>query len=199
MTASYAVRNHLVEVAPILGADLKNFSKAATDQGNVKGKLWSVPYATSEILLYYNVDILKAAGIEPPRWIPSKRLTWEKLYELAKKANDPAKGIYGLVIEQADRPYQILAMPELKGAKVISDDGLTTKGFIDSPKFIEAIQFYQKVLHREAQPGWPGQQRCPGSLWPGQGRFLPGWHLLVQYAQNPLHRLEIWRCAAPLV
>lgn len=152
LTASYAVRGHLLDAAPILGDDLKNFSKAATDQGNYKGKLWSIPYATSEILLYYNIDILKAAGIEPPPLDTKQRMTWEKLYELAKKANDPAKGIYGLVIEQADRPYQILAMPESKGAKVISDDAFTTTGFIDSPKFIEAIQFYQKFYTEKLSP-----------------------------------------------
>ncbi len=152
LTSSYAVRNHLLEVGPVLGDDLKNFTKAATDQGNYKGKLWSVPYATSEILLYYNTDILKAAGIEAPPLDTNKRLTWEKLYELAKKATDPAKGIYGLVIEQADRPYQILALPESKGAKPLSDDGLTSKGFVDSPQFIEAIEFYQKFYTEKLSP-----------------------------------------------
>ena len=152
LTASYAVRNHLVDIAPILGDDLKNFTKAATDQGSSKGKLMSVPYATSEILLYYNVDILKAAGIDPPALDIKQRWTWEKLYDMAKKATDPAKGTYGLVIEQADRPYQILAMPESKGAKVLSDDGLTSKGYVDSPKFIEAIQFYQKFYTEKLSP-----------------------------------------------
>lgn len=152
LTASYAVRNHLVQAAPILGDDLKNFTKAAIDQGSHKGTLWSFPYATSEALLYYNVDILKAAGIDPPALDLKQRWTWEKLYEMAKKTTDASKGIYGLVIEQADRPYQILPMPQSKGAKVLSDDGLTATGYVNSPKFIEAIEFYQKFYVEKLSP-----------------------------------------------
>jgi len=145
LTASYAVRGHLLEAGPVLGDDLKNFTKAALDQGTYNGKLWSFPYATSEVLTYYNVDLLKAAGVAPPPLDTSQRWTWEQLADAGRKVANPDKGIWGVVIEQADRPYQILAMPESKGAKVLSDDGLKSKGYLDSPPFVEAIEFYQKL------------------------------------------------------
>lgn len=175
LTGSYAVRGHLLEVGPVLGDDLKNFTQAAIDQGSFNGKLWSVPYATSEQLLFYNIDLLKAAGIEPPPPDPAKRWTWEQVVDAARKINNPDKGIWGLIIEQPDRPYQILPLPQSKGAQVLSADGLKATGYVDSPKFIEAIEFYKKLfVDWKISPVGIDSTKAPEFMGTGKVAFYVG-------------------------
>jgi sn-glycerol 3-phosphate transport system substrate-binding protein len=56
----------------------------------VKGKLYSLPFATSNPILYYNVDAFKAAGIAHP---PT---TFAELEEDARKLTHPETKIQGL-------------------------------------------------------------------------------------------------------
>lgn len=50
----------------------------------VNGKLHSLPFATSNPIVYYNADRLKEAGVSVPR-------TFEELRDAAKKLTDPAR------------------------------------------------------------------------------------------------------------
>lgn len=54
-----------------------------------KGKNYGIPVSSNNLALYYNVGMLKEAGIEPPK-------TWEELKEAAKKLTKP--GVYGLSV-----------------------------------------------------------------------------------------------------
>jgi sn-glycerol 3-phosphate transport system substrate-binding protein len=56
----------------------------------VKGKLYSLPFATSNPILYYNADMFKAAGItNPPK-------TFQELEEDARRLTKPKEKIKGL-------------------------------------------------------------------------------------------------------
>ncbi len=48
---------------------------------SVDGKLWSMPFNTSNPILYYNKDMFKAAGLDPEK--PPR--TWAEVAEAAKK------------------------------------------------------------------------------------------------------------------
>ncbi|MCB1224162.1 MAG: extracellular solute-binding protein, partial [Mesotoga sp.] len=81
-----------------------------------------------------------------------ERLTWEEVAEIAKKLTKDTNGdgltdIWGLVIEQIDRPYLIFPMVQSLGAKVLSDDGLESQGYITSDEFVEGITFYWKLFN----------------------------------------------------
>jgi ABC-type glycerol-3-phosphate transport system substrate-binding protein len=79
-------------------------------------------------------------------------MTWEDVVATAKKLtvdenNDGQIDVWGLLLEQIDRPYQFLPLAQSRGAKAISEDGLKTSGFITSKPFIEAAQFYWKLFN----------------------------------------------------
>jgi multiple sugar transport system substrate-binding protein len=65
------------------------FVKTAMDTGGAPGQdPTSVPYLGLAFGLYYNKQMLKDAGVNPPT-------TWEEMVAAAKKLTDPAKGTYG--------------------------------------------------------------------------------------------------------
>ena len=60
------------------GSALDGFVPALQALGNYKGTDYAVPSANNTVALYYNNDLLKAAGVEPPK-------TWDELKATAKK------------------------------------------------------------------------------------------------------------------
>jgi ABC-type glycerol-3-phosphate transport system substrate-binding protein len=147
MTASYAVRGHLLPLDDVFTADEKrDWLQACIDQGTFDRKLYSAPVVTSSQLLYYNKTLFQRAGIPFPPADVRQRWTWEQVVEAARKIARPSEGIWGIVLEQTDRPYQILPLAQSKGAAGISPDGLRASGYIDSPAFVEAMTFYQRLF-----------------------------------------------------
>ncbi len=67
--------------------DVPSVVKAGTYQGEVYG----LAPVINSIALYYNVDMLNAAGITPPK-------TWDELKAAALKLTDPGKGVYGFAM-----------------------------------------------------------------------------------------------------
>lgn len=61
-----------------VGMKAEGFVPALAALGDYKGTNYALPSANNTIGLYYNVDLLKKAGVEPPK-------TWAELKEAAKK------------------------------------------------------------------------------------------------------------------
>ena len=156
LTAYYAARGHLQPIEPMIGSELvERYSKAAVDAGSVDGDLMSLPLYTASIVLYINKEMFEAAGVELPSDKVEDRWTWEETLEVAKKLSKPDEGIWGLVFEQTDRVFQLLPLSQSNGGQVISDDGLTTSGYIDGAASVEAIEWYQSLYtdHQVSPPG----------------------------------------------
>ncbi len=153
LTASYAVRGHLLDLTPHLRAE--RFAKAALDAASWQGKLYSAPFGSSMQVLFYNKALLRAAGIAPPEPDPARRWTWEQLVDAAARLTDPAKGQWGFSFEQQERPYQLLPLGQSLGGVALSPDGLRATGFIDGPAFVEAYTFMQR-LYTERKVSPPG-------------------------------------------
>ena len=60
---------------------------AFLEQSNIDGTIWAIPDLASARAMYYNVDILEAAGVEVPT-------TWEELTEACKKIKEYDSSIY---------------------------------------------------------------------------------------------------------
>lgn len=152
LTASYAVRGHLLDLTDALKEEIPNLTQAALDQGSWDGKLYSAPFVSSTATLYYNKDIFAKAGIETPTADIENRWTWEHVLEVARQLNDPANEVWGLVIEQDDRVHQVLPFAVSNGAEVISPDGLSTAGYLDSDKTIQALDLYRTFFVEKLAP-----------------------------------------------
>jgi fructooligosaccharide transport system substrate-binding protein len=143
LSASYGVRNQAMVLDGVL--DRSQFSKAAIDAASFRGKMYSAPFSTSSQLLFYNRAFFKQAGLEPPPADVGKRWTWEQVVEAGRKMADPAQNRWGLIIEQSERPYQLLPLGQSLGAVALSADGLKASGYIDSPEFVEGFTFLQRL------------------------------------------------------
>lgn len=152
LTASYAARGHLLDLSEALKDEIPGYTQAAIDQGSWNDKLYSAPFVSSTASLYYNKELFEQAGVEPPPADVEKRWTWQQVLEAARKLNDPSKEVWGLVIEQDDRVHQVLPFAVSNGAEVISPDGLSTAGYLDSPKTIEALDLYRTFFAEKLTP-----------------------------------------------
>ena len=95
-------------------------------------------------------ELLEMAGISPLSQDPKDRLTWESIVEMAQQVMKAAEdngmnGIWGFEFDQINSPYELLPLVESLGGKAIGDDGLTVKGVLDTPEWVEAAKFYGDI------------------------------------------------------
>ncbi|WP_066250937.1 ABC transporter substrate-binding protein [Neobacillus drentensis] len=118
-----------------------------------KGKIYLAPIVESSIALYYNKHLLQDAGIPLPSEDPNKPLTWDEVLEIAKKVNNPAKGVIGIDPAQGFNDGESPAYFKTPllwqfGANILSPDGTTASGYLDSKEALDALQFYQDLYHK---------------------------------------------------
>lgn len=174
LTASYAVRGHALALDDML--DRTRFSKAALDAATFRGKLHSAPFATSSILLFYNRAYFRQAGLEPPPADVNRRWTWEQVVDVGRQMADPAQNRWGLIIEQAERPYQLLPFGQSLGGVPLSEDGLKATGYIDGPAFVEGFTFLQRLYTdwKISPPGVFDNNITPDLFGSGRSAMLLG-------------------------
>jgi fructooligosaccharide transport system substrate-binding protein len=146
LVASYGHQDVLLPLDDYVDKkDWEDFLEQDRQIATYGGRILTLPWSSSSQAVFYNLDMLKEAGITPPS-APDNRWTWAQLLEaaqkLTKKAPDGTTQIYGFVVEQVDRPYQILPLLQSNGAQALSPDGSQTAGFLNSPEAVEALQFY---------------------------------------------------------
>src|SRR5262249_34496117 len=138
LVASYGHQDVLLPLDEYVDRkDWEDFLDQERQIATYNGKILTMPWSSSSQAVFYNIDMLKEAGIAPPT-SPDQRWTWAQLLEaarkLTRKAPDGTTQVWGLVVEQPDRPYQILPLLQSNGAQVLSPDGSKTTGFLNSPE-----------------------------------------------------------------
>lgn len=107
----------------------------------VGGKLYSLPFATSNPILYYNVDAVKKAGVELPK-------TFAELETVAKKLTDKTTKTTGLTMPLHSWFFeQFLA---IQGQLLVNAEngrkGRATEAFFTSPAAIEFVELWAKLV-----------------------------------------------------
>ena len=150
LVPSYAVRGLIKPMAPYFeGEDLTAlWADATVDAASWKGELWAPPLNNSSQVLYYNRDLLSAAGVDEPSASPSERATWEAVVAAAQKISDPANGRWGMTFDQVSRYYQLQALPESAGGgSGVAEDGLSVMGKLTNDGWLKAAQFYYDTFN----------------------------------------------------
>ena len=120
------------------------FSPPVLSTNVIDDKLRAMPLSTSTWYLYYNKDLLDAAGIEYPSADPADRMTWEAVRDDAKKAQD-AGAKYGMFFDYADKMVMMLQLAEsANGGSGLTGEGnlepdVTNEGWIDSMEWYRSI------------------------------------------------------------
>jgi multiple sugar transport system substrate-binding protein len=81
------------------GVDVAGMSRSAITMGSFHGVQYGVARSVNSLALIYNIDLLKKAGVNPPRtWdelkATAKRLTHGTTYGMAFSATPDADGVY---------------------------------------------------------------------------------------------------------
>ncbi|MFG1951956.1 ABC transporter substrate-binding protein [Micromonospora sp. NPDC048830] len=144
-------RGFLLPLDDLKGEADKQASPEAVQATTFDSKLYALPLWTSTMLLYYNKDLLKKAGIADPAMATDKRLSWEQLTADAKKTQ-AAGAQYGFAFEQPGRYYQLepLIVSAGGGTGLSGDKNLTPA--IQDQGWKKALTFYQGLFSQGITP-----------------------------------------------
>ena len=135
--------------------DLDRFTPAflRIHQPEDDGPIWGLPDGGTPMVIYYNPESFERAGVEPPQdgW------TWDDLLDIAQRLTLDAEGRNRLdpdfdeenVVQWGFRvrkwTFEWIYRTWQNGSDVISPDGTTASGYLDSPESIEAITFLRDL------------------------------------------------------
>ena len=104
--------------------------------------VWSIPFQRSTIVLYYNKDAFKAAGLDPEK-APSN---WTELREYASKLT--TNNQWGIEIPSTGYQYWMLQALSLQsGSNIMSNDGREV--YFNEPHVEESLQFYMDLGQKD--------------------------------------------------
>lgn len=119
---------------------LNSFYPALLANGKTRGKTWGIPFQRSTIVMYYNKDMFKKAGLDPNK--PPKN--WDEMAQMGKKLTKPDGSQWGVMIPSTGYPYWMFgALAMENGEKLM--DGSGTKTYFDNPGVVEALQYWQDL------------------------------------------------------
>lgn len=135
----YANSGIAKDLTPYFTDEIKNdFLKSSIDAVTVNGKIVAIPFEVELLGLYYNKDMLAAAGVEPPK-------TWEELVAATKKLTTDK--VAGLVIEPSKGYYQNFTWYPFMwqgGGNVL--DIAAKKGTFQGPAVENALQLWGDLV-----------------------------------------------------
>ncbi len=127
---------------PDKDAYISDFFPAFLENSTYDGKIWSLPFQRSDVVMYYNADLFKEAGLEPPN-------SWQSWAEAAQ----------ALTVKDGDTvtrwgieypsgwPYWLFQPLAIgSGQNIVGESD--TEVYFDNPDVIEAVQFYIDLSHQ---------------------------------------------------
>ena len=133
---------------------LKSFFPAFMLNSQTGGKTWGIPFQRSTIVLYWNKDAFKEAGLDPER----PPANWTEMLEFAKKLTkrDASGNVtqWGLQIPSSGFPYWLFqGLTTQNDVLLMNEAG--TQTYYDKPAVIEAVQYWVDLgqKHKVMQAG----------------------------------------------
>lgn len=119
---------------------LNSFYPGLMANGVIGGKTWGIPFQRSTIVMYYNKDAFRKAGLNPD----APPATWAQMVDAAKKLTKPDGSRWGIEIPSTGYAYWMFgALAKQNGELLMSADG--TKTYFDRPNVVEALQFWRDL------------------------------------------------------
>lgn len=126
--------------------DWDDFLDSSKQQNTYDGKIYAVGATESSVALYYNTDMLNAAGIRIPE-SKEDAWTWTEFYDAAKRlTKDGVVGTNIIMDKGEGLPYVLEQFWISNGTDLVSADGSRADGYINSPEGIEAAEFLNSLI-----------------------------------------------------
>ena len=133
---------------------LASYYPAFMENGQTGGKTWSIPFQRSTIVLYWNKEAFKEAGLDPEK----PPASWDEMVEMSKKLvkKDASGNVtrWGVEIPSTGYGYWMLqALAIQNGQRLMNDAGNTV--FFNDKKTVEALQYWTDLsrVHGVAPKG----------------------------------------------
>jgi sn-glycerol 3-phosphate transport system substrate-binding protein len=139
-------------------AYIDDFLPGFMEDSYVDGKIYSIPFQRSTMVMFYNKDAFREVGLDPER----PPTTWDELVEYATKltkrdssGNVQRYGV-GLALNSGSAQWGFTGFAlqnSIDGRNLMSDDG--KRAYFDTPENVEALQFWLDLQnkYRVMQPG----------------------------------------------
>ena len=123
---------------------LGSFYPALMENSRTAGKTWSIPFQRSTIVMYYNKDAFRKAGLNPD----APPATWDELVEMGKKlvVKDSSGKVtqWGLEIPSTGYPYWMFgALCRQNGEVLMNTAG--TEVYFKNPGVVQALDFWKDL------------------------------------------------------
>jgi len=123
---------------------LKAFYPALMANGIYKGKVYGIPFQRSTIVLYWNKDAFKDAGLDPE----TPPATWKDMAQMAGKLvkKDAAGNVtrWGVMVPSTGYPYWMFqAFARQNGMDLMNKEGNHT--YFANPDVIAALQYWRDL------------------------------------------------------
>ncbi len=129
--------------------DYDDFEESTLEYASYNSRLSSLPYAISTMVIYYNADIIKDAGIDlvnnPPR-------TWDEFIEIAlliQKADSETS-----VFDTSDSVWLFKSMLYQNDNDIVINDGGKITPVFQDESGVEVAEFWKALVNKSImQPG----------------------------------------------
>lgn len=120
---------------------IKDFFPAFLLNGQIDNKTWGIPFQRSTVVMYWNKDAFKQAGLDPN----TPPQNWKELVSMGEKLTKRDSGgnveRWGVQVPSSGFPYWLFqGFSTQNGAILANAEG--NKVSFDDPKVIEALQFW---------------------------------------------------------
>ncbi|MFN8489112.1 MAG: sugar ABC transporter substrate-binding protein [Caldilineaceae bacterium] len=131
------------------GLDMNVFFPNVAKFGQVNGKTFYLTKDYSPLILFYNKKLFDEAKVE----YPNENWKWEDLAAAAQKLTKADGSQWGIEIPDSwgDLTWLRGALPIIyqNGGSLVSDDGKTTTGHMNSPETVAAVQWYADLVLKQ--------------------------------------------------
>ncbi|MCK6451375.1 MAG: ABC transporter substrate-binding protein [Alphaproteobacteria bacterium] len=133
---------------------MKGFYPGFLENSQTGGKTWGIPFQRSTVVMYWNKELFKEAGLNPEK--PPQN--WAELVEMGKKLTKRDAGgnvtTWGVQVPSSGFPYWLFqGFTTQNNAILMNTAG--TEVFFDKPGVIEALQYWVDLSqkHKIHPPG----------------------------------------------
>lgn len=152
--ADFVATGKVLDLKPYIDKDgsftLDSFVQQPIAELNRDGKVYGLPRDISTMVVYYNADLFKAAGLPTPQELAAQgRWNWESFLDTARKLTDPARQQYGVGFGNWWGPawgYFTYAA----GGGIFNQD--RTACALDQPASIEGARFAKQLYDEKLLP-----------------------------------------------
>jgi sn-glycerol 3-phosphate transport system substrate-binding protein len=137
------------------GLDIDDFWPVLLDYNRFGDRLCSLPFNNSTLIMYYNKDLMAAAGLDPN----SPPATWAELESMARRIVTSQRGTFG--VDTANPDWWFKALVLQNGGQIMAAD-VSAPAF-NSAAGYSAMEFWHRLVTNGLMP--PAQHGAARDLF----------------------------------